>query len=165
MVIPSKPPANCFVAAMRKIYNPIGFSHGYNFFFCILFTFPLTAFCALSMRKIDFGNGFCGVLPASVLACFQFVPVIRHKFILFHRISGYIVLSSSAFSAVGGLLIARNAFGGGLDVQSASGAIFILFFGALIMAYINIKRLQIDQHRAWMLRAWLWRDDSYGKTS
>ncbi|CAH0033871.1 unnamed protein product [Clonostachys rhizophaga] len=181
MVIPTKPPANHFVAAMRKIYNPIGFSHWYNFFFFVLFTSPLTAFCALSMRKIDVDNSVCGkggsapgdcyyysaglprigmymhlagVLPASVLACFQFVPVIRHKFILFHRISGYIVLISSAIGAVGGLLIARNAFGGGLDVQSASGAIFILFFGALIMAYINIKRLQIDQHRAWMLRAW-----------
>ena len=27
---------------------------------------------------------------------------------------------------------------------------------SLLLAYINIKRLQIDQHRAWMLRAWVY---------
>lgn len=26
----------------------------------------------------------------------------------------------------------------------------------LLMAYINIKLLQIDQHRAWMIRTWSW---------
>ena len=25
---------------------------------------------------------------------------------------------------------------------------------AYVLAWINIKRLQIDQHRAWMMRAW-----------
>jgi hypothetical protein len=34
---------------------------------------------------------FC-IIPAGLLACFQFVPVIRHKFIMVHRINGYIVL-------------------------------------------------------------------------
>jgi hypothetical protein len=34
---------------------------------------------------------FC-VIPASFLACFQFIPVIRHKLILFHRINGYVIL-------------------------------------------------------------------------
>ena len=34
---------------------------------------------------------FC-ILPAGFLACFQFVPVIRHKLILFHRINGYLVI-------------------------------------------------------------------------
>ena len=36
------------------------------------------------------------------------------------------------------------------------GTIGTLITIALLLAYINIKRLQIDQHRAWMLRAWTW---------
>jgi len=31
MVKPSRPAANGFVAAMRYVYNPLGFSKGYNF--------------------------------------------------------------------------------------------------------------------------------------
>jgi hypothetical protein len=27
----SRPPVNGFVGAMRKVYNPLGFSKGYNF--------------------------------------------------------------------------------------------------------------------------------------
>lgn len=41
-----------------------------------------------------------------------------------------------------------------LQVWVGITGVFILF--ALLLAYINIKRLQIDQHRAWMLRAWVW---------
>lgn len=34
MVYSSKPPANAFVRVMRKVYNPLGFSKGYNFVLC-----------------------------------------------------------------------------------------------------------------------------------
>lgn len=34
MVKPMRPPANGFVAGMRKVYNPLGFSKGYNFVLC-----------------------------------------------------------------------------------------------------------------------------------
>lgn len=96
------------------------------------------------------------ILPASVLACFQFVPFIRHKAIMIHRINGYVCILLVCVGSAGGLMISRNAFGGGLDVQGAAGALFIMFIGAITMAYINIKRLQIEQHRAWMLRAWFY---------
>ena len=33
MVKPTKPPANAFVSAMRRLYNPLGFAKGYNFVF------------------------------------------------------------------------------------------------------------------------------------
>jgi hypothetical protein len=33
MVNPMKPPANGFVSDMRRVYNPLGFSKGYNFVF------------------------------------------------------------------------------------------------------------------------------------
>ena len=36
------------------------------------------------------------------------------------------------------------------------GALGISVIVATFLAYINIKRLQIEQHRAWMLRAWFY---------
>jgi hypothetical protein len=34
-----------------------------------------------------------GCLPAGLLMGLQFTPIIRHKYILFHRINGYLVSS------------------------------------------------------------------------
>lgn len=96
------------------------------------------------------------VLPASFLVVFQFIPAIRYKVMLFHRLNGYLVIILSLLGTVGVLMIARHAFGGTLATQYATGFISIAFVGALVMAYINIKRLQIEQHRAWMLRAWFY---------
>ncbi len=96
------------------------------------------------------------VLPSAFLVCFQFVPAIRHKVIIFHRINGYIILLLSLFSTAGALMIARHAFDGTQSSQVLIGFLAIIFIGSLIMAYINIKRLQIEEHRAWMLRAWFY---------
>ncbi|KAF2194588.1 hypothetical protein K469DRAFT_706051 [Zopfia rhizophila CBS 207.26] len=96
------------------------------------------------------------VLPAGFLVVFQFLPVIRHKLILFHRLNGYLVLLLFLISTVGAFMIARHAFGGGLDVQSAVGVLGIMCVVSMALAYINIKRLQIEQHRAWMLRGWFY---------
>lgn len=95
-------------------------------------------------------------LPAGFLAVWQFVPVIRHKFLLFHRINGHVVILLALVANVGALMIARRSFGGGLEVQSIVGVLAILTTSSLALAYYNIKRLQIDQHRAWMLRAWFY---------
>ncbi|KAK1982063.1 hypothetical protein LZ30DRAFT_591353 [Colletotrichum cereale] len=180
MVQPTRPPANGFVAATRKLYNPLGFSKGYNFvlffiFFGALMGFTLARFQYLSFDTFCKGAapGECfhyqkghekagiiihlaGILPAGFLACFQFVPVIRHKALLFHRLNGYIIISLSLVGTAGAFMIARNAFGGGLEVQAGVGLLGIMFVGSLTLAYVNIKRLQIEQHRAWMLRAWFY---------
>lgn len=34
MVKPTRPASNGFVALMRMVYNPLGFSKGYNFVLC-----------------------------------------------------------------------------------------------------------------------------------
>ena len=94
------------------------------------------------------------VIPATLLACFQFVPVIRHKWIIAHRISGYIVTLLSFVGTAAAIVLARRAAGGGVDVQIFVGVLAIMFLGSLVLAVINIKRLQIEQHRAWMIRAW-----------
>ncbi|KAI1505047.1 hypothetical protein F5X99DRAFT_301863 [Biscogniauxia marginata] len=96
------------------------------------------------------------MLPAGLLMLVQFIPVVRHKAITLHRINGYLVILLSILGTVGAIMIARNAVGGGLDVQTSVGLLAIMFIGALAMAIFNIKRLQIEQHRAWMLRAWFY---------
>lgn len=189
MVQPDRPPANGFVGLARNIYNPIGFSKGYNFILWLTFAGGLMGFILARFEYLNFYGIFCGaklsasnhgapgecyyflapdyervgimlhlfaMLPAGFLAFFQFVPVIRHKVILFHRINGYIIITLSFAATAGALMIARNAFGGSLSTQTGIGLLAIIFPGSLVMAYINIKRLQIEQHRKWMLRAWFY---------
>ncbi|KAK2027072.1 hypothetical protein LX32DRAFT_456204 [Colletotrichum zoysiae] len=180
MVLPTRPPANRFVATTRKVYNPLGFSKGYNFVLFFIFFGALMGFTLARLQYLSF-DAFCkgaapgecfyyqkgyekagiiihlaGILPAGFLACFQFVPVIRHKVILFHRLNGYVILLLSLVGTAGAFMIARHAFGGGLDVQAVVWLAGIMFVVSLTLAYVNIKRLQIEQHRAWMLRAWFY---------
>lgn len=58
-------------------------------------------------------------------------------------------------------MIARHAFGGTLETQAWVGISVIITTGGLAMAIYNIKRLQIDQHRAWMLRTWFYVSSSH----
>ncbi|KAH7121937.1 hypothetical protein B0J13DRAFT_648777 [Dactylonectria estremocensis] len=96
-----------------------------------------------------------GILPAAILVVFQFLPVIRHKLLLFHRINGYVVLLLSVVSIVGVFMIAKPTFGGTLDMQAATGTASLAFLGCQGLGYYYIKTLQIEQHRAWMLRGWV----------
>ncbi|KAH7018201.1 uncharacterized protein B0I36DRAFT_388455 [Microdochium trichocladiopsis] len=97
-----------------------------------------------------------GIFSASIFALVQFVPVIRHKYIMVHRISGYASILLSFVGVAGAIMTAPASFGGSLEIQAAAGFLGIIFVGSIVMAYINIKRLQIEQHRMWMLRAWFY---------
>ena len=101
------------------------------------------------------------ILPAGLLVVLQFTPAIRHKAILFHRVNGYVVLLLYALSTAGAFMIMRHAFGGGLDTQAGLGTIGIASVVAFVISYVNIKRLQIEQHRAWMLRGWFYVSASF----
>ncbi|KAB8226951.1 uncharacterized protein BDW43DRAFT_318226 [Aspergillus alliaceus] len=181
-----RPPANGFVAVVRKIYNPIGFYKGYNFVLWAISAGALLGFSLARLMYLDIDNIFCpedqrkanalpgecfyyqstrgrvgillhlgAILPACILAFLQFVPVIRHKLLLFHRINGYVVILDS-FAGMGGvLMIAEHSFGGSLSMQIAIGLATVIFVSCKCIAFWNIKRLQIEQHRAWMIRAWV----------
>jgi hypothetical protein len=96
------------------------------------------------------------ILPATLLACMQFLPLIRHKAMLLHRCSGYITLFLGLFGAIGVVPSIRHAFGGDIAAQAAAGTMTALFVGALLKAYVSIRRRQVDQHEAWMIRAWVY---------
>ena len=94
-----------------------------------------------------------GAIPAAILMVLQFTPIIRHKFMLFHRINGYLVLSLIIVSHVGVCIILRRPTGGDVAQQTIVATLVIMTTLSAAMAIWNVKRLQIDQHRAWMLRA------------
>lgn len=75
------------------------------------------------------------------------------KAIILHRINGYLIFLLYLIGAAGGIVITRHAFGGHIDTQTAAGALAILVLIAFTIAWVQVKRLQIDQHRKWMLRA------------
>lgn len=180
----SKPPANGLVAIMRRVYNPIGFSKGYNFVLFVILFGAMMGFSLARFMYLDYDGIFCKpdeegaapgecwsyrtetyrligiklhlytVMPGAFLACLQFIPIIRHKVILFHRMNGYVVLVLNLAATVGTFMIIRVSFGGGLDVQTALGLLSVCFIGAMAIAIYNVKKLQLEQHRAWMLRAW-----------
>jgi uncharacterized membrane protein len=96
------------------------------------------------------------IIPASLLVLIQFLPFVRHRWTIVHRINGYIVILLVLATLAGALMIARVAFGGGFDTQAFVGFLAIIVTFSMAMGYTNIKRLQIDQHRKWMLRTWFY---------
>jgi uncharacterized membrane protein len=169
--------ANAFARTARKVYNPIGFRKGYNFVLFFIFGGALMGFTLAQLPKLNFAGPckssldciyytpgsidkigiemhLATILPAAFLVCFQFVPVIRHTAILFHRLNGYIILLLSLVSTAGALMLVRNALGGQVEMHLLIVLVSTAFVVSLALAYYNIKRLQIEQHRAWMLRAW-----------
>ncbi|KAB8215149.1 hypothetical protein BDV33DRAFT_195503 [Aspergillus novoparasiticus] len=157
---------------VQKVYNVLGFKKGYNFILFFIFGGAWMGFTLARLEYLDFST-FCEnadytytwdvyfvwlftLKPAAFLAFFQFVPAIRYKVILFHRINGYTIILLVLLSNVGALMIARHAFGGTLSTQAVVGLLVILSTCAIGMAYYNVKRLQLEQHRAWMLRAFFY---------
>ncbi|ORY62061.1 uncharacterized protein BCR38DRAFT_486337 [Pseudomassariella vexata] len=185
MDVSNRPPANSFVTFARKIYKPVGFSKGYNFILWFIFLGAFLGFTLARLQYLDFYGNFCRpgnngagpgecfywlqghyrvgmilhlgcILPAALLACIQFIPVVRYKAMIVHRVNGHVVILLSLVATAGAFMVARRSYGGGIDIQVGVGLLGIGFLVALVIAYINIKRLQIEQHRAWMLRAWFW---------
>ena len=87
---------------------------------------------------------------------FQFVPIIRHKVLLFHRLNGYVIITLLLISEASACILVPSTAGGSPSTQVAVGVLIVATTIGVILAYVNVKRLQIDQHRAWMLRTWVY---------
>ncbi|ROW12253.1 hypothetical protein VMCG_00161 [Cytospora schulzeri] len=96
------------------------------------------------------------IIPCCFLVFLQFVPFIRQRYALFHRANGYIIILLMSIAMAGGLMAARRSFGGDPAFQASNVLLTSLVVVGLSLAMISIKRLQIEQHRAWMLRTWFW---------
>jgi uncharacterized membrane protein len=168
---------NAIVRAFRKTYTALGFSKGYNallwfhlagamFGFC-LSRLPYLAIDTYFRKNAAPGEWFyfrqpfyragiilhlVVVLPAGLLAAVQFTPVLRQKALIFHRTNGYVIILLVTLANISGLMIARRSFGGTVETQMFVGLLVLATTISMIMAWVNIKRLKIAQHRAWMLR-------------
>ncbi|MCJ1398642.1 hypothetical protein MMC11_001842 [Xylographa trunciseda] len=173
-----QPPKNQKATLYRRVYTSLGFQKSYNFPLFIIFAGAMLGFSLARLPYLDLDGYFAQhaapgewywlranhyrvgiaihlgcILPAGLLMVWQFIPAIRRSALLFHRINGHVIIALVLLSNVGALMIVRRSFGGELATQAAVGALVILTTLGLGMAYLNIRRLQIDQHRAWMLRS------------
>lgn len=96
------------------------------------------------------------IIPAGILVVFQFIPIIRYKAIMFHRLNGWLVTLLLFIGNAGAIMITDRSFGGKFDTQVFVGIVAIVSTVAAAMGIINIKRKQIDQHRKWMIRCWVY---------
>jgi uncharacterized membrane protein len=174
---------NVAVRTLRKVYNSIGFKKGYNALLAFISLGYLFGFCLAKVQefnvwgywakhnspgetwaytskgmlyKVSITMHIVVVIPAGILAVLQFIPIIRYKALRFHRVNGYLVMILVLIFSVTGIIISKVAFGGDFATQIFSGIFGIAVVLSTTLAYINIKRLQIEQHRAWMMRAWVY---------
>jgi uncharacterized membrane protein len=103
----------------------------------------------------------------------QFLPIIRRRYITFHRLNGRLLLvllmvgnisklyiatvSTLKFCLIintAALIVADRAFGGTLTTQFAVINLAISTTVSTTKGYLAIRNLRIDQHRSWMLRTW-----------
>lgn len=172
---------NVVVRALRKLYNPIGFKKGHNAVLAFISLGYLLGFCVAEAQKcnvwgywaknnapgetwaytskgmlykVSITMHIVTVIPAGILVVLQFIPIIRYKALIFHRINGYSVMLLAIIFSITGIIVSKVAFGGDFATQIFAGIFGIAVMINTLLAYINIKRLQIEQHRAWMLRAW-----------
>ncbi|KAG9093322.1 hypothetical protein FS749_014583 [Ceratobasidium sp. UAMH 11750] len=96
------------------------------------------------------------VLPAGIFAVLQFIPQIRYKALIVHRVLGYTSLLLLIIGASTGFVLGRRSFGGDIATQTATVSLGATTLISAAIAYYNIKQLQINEHRKWMLRTWFY---------
>ncbi|KAJ7730867.1 hypothetical protein DFH07DRAFT_158788 [Mycena maculata] len=86
-----------------------------------------------------------------IFAPLQFLPAIRRRYVILHRLNGYGVLFCLIVGNICGSIIARRSFGGELNVQSAFYILGIMVVFSALMGIYNVKK-DTRRHRRWMLR-------------
>ncbi|KAI1275391.1 hypothetical protein F5Y07DRAFT_369899 [Xylaria sp. FL0933] len=170
-----------------RLPRPFGFARFGHFWMWLLASGSLIFFSAISLRYLYFESVFCGpkrggalpgecfyflrskvvrlgieahlwcVLPAGILAGFQFIPAVhRPPLLRIHRVIGYSSIILALVGSLAALPLIRHAFGGDLASQASTGLLLVLFVVAQIAGYVCIKRRNIQDHRRWMLRSWFY---------
>lgn len=70
--------------------------------------------------------------------------------------TGYVIVTMVLLANAGAIIIAPHSFGSAIMTRARVGLLIILSTIGLFFAVYNIKRMQIDQHRKWMLRTWFY---------
>lgn len=183
--LPAEPPfvysKNPILRPIQKLQNFLGFHQIYNLPLWIIFGGAMIGFALgrypyfnLKYAQTHLGGvqnwywynqslyhyglflHLGGVVPGGTLAVFQFLPIIRKKALIYHRIAGYVAILLLLIGLSGAIIISRRAWGGEPNIQAVVFVIAFCTASSVFLAYYNIKRLQIDQHRKWMLRTWFY---------
>ncbi|EFR00965.1 hypothetical protein MGYG_03967 [Nannizzia gypsea CBS 118893] len=166
-----------FASFWHRLIGAVGFKRSYNFILFFIFAGGLFEFTLSRLQYLDinkFREGIIpgewyyyrqnlykvgimlhlgAILPCMLLVILQFVPIIRYKAPLFHRLNGYVIMLLFLVSSAGVIIITPHAFDGSPTSRFNNGVLVLASATSIIVAYINIRRKQIEQHRAWMLRA------------
>ncbi|KAJ6577745.1 hypothetical protein B0H19DRAFT_932320, partial [Mycena capillaripes] len=84
-------------------------------------------------------------------AWFQFIPAIRRSRVILHRLNGYGVLTCLIVGNICGAIVARQSFGGELNVESGYGVLALLVVVSGVVGIVYVKK-DTRRHRKWMLR-------------
>ena len=177
---PIATPLRLWLKTWRRIHSLLGFKKGYNFILFFILVGALMGFIlarfkflhhptllreaipsdaiyfAFGIRKVGIRIHLFGILIAGFLACFQFVPVIRYKALVFHRMNGYVVIVLFLIAEAGAMMAIPKSAAGDPAALTGLGALAILTTISICLAYYYVKRLRIDLHREWMIRTWVY---------
>lgn len=92
-----------------------------------------------------------GGMTAIIIGPFQFLPIIRNKYLKIHRWLGRIYLAGVLFGGLGGLYIALYAFGG-FPTSLGLASLGVLWLWTGFMAYQRIRQKNVSVHKEWMIR-------------
>jgi len=96
------------------------------------------------------------VIPGAIylaLAPFQFVTLIRSRWIDYHRWMGRLLVLIGLLVGASALFIAIVIPFSGWVESVINGFFALLFVYSMIRGYLSIRAKQIDIHREWMIRA------------
>lgn len=175
---PTKRSSSCFEGIgnfYRAVTRMCGFNEKYSLGLLIFFGGALIGFCLARTLMMSPANLRDLTIPgewfwyrqsvfkpcifihvylsiiSGIFAVFQFVPAIRRRSVILHRINGYMTVALLIPSTVCGSVVARRAFGGELNVQSAFYVDGCLIVSASLTGLFYAKR-NTRKHRKWMLR-------------
>lgn len=96
------------------------------------------------------------VIPGGIylaLAPFQFMPSIRRRSLAYHRQAGRVLVILSLIAGFTSIFITLVIPYAGWTQRLVVGPFAIFYTVAIIMGFIHIRAKRIDQHQAWMIRA------------
>ncbi|CUA69399.1 hypothetical protein RSOLAG22IIIB_03924 [Rhizoctonia solani] len=166
-----------FRATYRRLSTTLGFKERFSLTFFIVFGGALLGFCLSRLMMLAPSNVihktvagewywyrqalykpniFMHIYMSIVggtLASLQFIPIIRRKKIIIHRINGWIVFLTLGVGSVAGSIVARRAFGGDLNSETAYYTLgFMIGPSAMLGVFFARFRVNVALHREWMLR-------------
>ncbi len=90
---------------------------------------------------------------ALMTGVFQFLPSIRFKFKLFHKVTGLVYIISCVLGGISGLLLAINSNSGKIAAWGF-GLLAVAWIYTTLTGFLSIYLKRVSLHREWMIRSY-----------